>query len=285
MNPQLLVADIAFAEAPRWHNDALYISDMHGHRILRIATDNGSAGTYEVVATFDGPVSGLGWLPDGRMLVVSMNDRRVLRQEQDGRFVVHADLHGVATWHANDMVVDAHGISYVGNFGFSLHPREEARSTQLARVTPDGEVFAEGKELSFPNGMAITPDGRTLIVAETTAARLTAFDIGTGGALSRQRLWAGLGKDGHPDGICLDAEGAVWAALPRAKKFIRVREGGEVVNVIEVDDMALACVLGGSDLRSLFLCSSADVDPQVCPHARSASVRVARVAVPGAGVP
>ena len=278
---QTLVSGLSFAEAPRWHAGALWLSDMHADRVVRVSM----SGALEVVAQFDGPVSGLGWLPDGRLLVVSMHDRRVLRLEHDGRVVEHASIAGVAPYHANDMIVAADGTAYAGNFGYSIFPREEPRATVLARIAPDGSVTAEGRDLWFPNGMVITPDATTLIVAESGAARLTAFDVATDGKLGSRRVWAEFGTGQAPDGICLDAEGLMWVAMPRQNKFVRVREGGDVVETIEVDDYALACVLGGADRRVLFLLTSGETHPDRCAAALSARVRTTRVEIAGAGRP
>ena len=276
-----IVSGLSFAEAPRWHDGALYITDMFDNRVLRI--DEG--GTASVVARFDAPVSGLGWLPDGRMLAVSMEARQVLRQEEDSRFVLHADLSGIATYHANDMIVTEDGTAYVGNFGFSLHPPEEPRMATLAKISPSGTTTAVAEDLFFPNGMAVTPDNGTLIVAETGGCRIVAFNIGSDGALAGRRIWADLGAGVMPDGMCLDEEGAVWVALPLAKEFVRVREGGEVVDRIQVADAALACVLGGPDRRTLYLMTSGALDPESCRTQRNASVLAVGVETPGAGRP
>ena len=275
-----IVTGLSFAEAPRWKDGALYVSDMFDNRVLRID----AAGTASVVAQFDAPISGLGWLPDGRMLAVSMEARQVLRREEAG-FVLHADLSGIATYHANDMIVTEDGIAYVGNFGFSLHPPEAPRMATLARISPCGTVAAAAEDLFFPNGMAVTADNRTLIVAESGGCRLVAFDIGADGELARRRIWADLGAGVMPDGICVDAEGAAWVALPLAKEFIRVREGGEVVNRITVADAALACVLGGPDRLTLYLMTSGALDPESCRVQRNASVLAVDVEIPGAGRP
>ena len=276
-----LVDGLAFAEGPRWHDGALFISDMHGHRVLRI--DEG--GDVAVVATCDGATSGLGWLPDGRLLVVEMERRRVMRLEPDGRLVQHADLSGIATWHANDMIVAADGTAYVGNFGFSLFPLGELRTAAVARVTPDGRASVGADGLLFPNGLAITPDGATLIVAESAAYSLTAFTIAADGTLADRRVWAAFPDDEAPDGLCLDEEGAAWVAIPHKKKFVRVREGGEILETIAVDDVALACVLGGPDRRTLFLLTSREIEPEKCLSALGARVLVTRVEVTGVGRP
>lgn len=276
-----IMGGLAFAEGPRWHDGALYIADMHGHRVLRFEAE----GAPKVVAQFEGPVSGLGWLPDGRMLVVSMNDRRLMRREADGSIGVHADLSDIATWHANDMAVAADGTAYVGNFGFSLHPLGTPCSAVLARVSPQGAASAAADELWFPNGIAISAGGRTLIVAESGAFRLTCFDIGPEGTLSGRRVWAQLRPGQSPDGLCLDAEGAAWVALPNDKAFIRVREGGEVVETIDVADAALACVLGGPNRRTLFMTMSRELEPDRCRADPSASVMAADVEIAGVGTP
>ncbi len=276
-----IVEGLSFAEGPRWHGGTLYMADMHGNRVLRI----GERGGYEVVASLEGPVSGIGWLPDGRMLIVSMNDRLLMRQEPDGRIVVHGDLNSVAHWHANDMAVAANGTAYVGNFGFSLHPPGDFRSTSLARVAADGTVTAAADDLWFPNGIAITPDGRTLIVAESGAFRLTAFNVAGDGTLFNRRVWAQLEGGQSPDGICLDSEGAAWVALPTQKAFIRIREGGEVVETIAAAQIALACVLGGPARRTLFMMSAGHTDPADCRADLTGTVTATEVENAGAGFP
>ena len=277
-----LHARLSFGEAPRWRDgDGLYLSDIHANRIMRLGPD----GAMETVAVFDGPVSGLGWLPDGRLLVVSMHERRVLRRDADGKFRTHADLSAIATWHANDMVVDARGTAYVGNFGFSLTPRESPRPAQLARVGADGAVSVAAEDLWFPNGAVITPDGQTLIIGESAAQRLTAFSIAPDGSLSDRRVWAQMTEGAFPDGICLDAEGAVWAASPSTRQVLRLREGGEVLDRIETEQMAIAPMLGGEDRRTLFICTAESTDPEACKANHTARLLAVAVDVPGAGLP
>ena len=247
------IADgLIFAEAPRWHDGALHITDMHGGHVLRIGDD----GAVTIEAKLDDMTSGLGWLPDGRLLVVSMADRKVMRREPDGQMVEHADLNGIATFHCNDMIVAADGTAYVGNSGFSLFPMGEPRTAAVARVDPAGDVNVAAADLWFPNGLAITADGGTLVVAESAGYCLTAFAIGSDGTLSDRRVWAPLAAGHAPDGLCLDAEGAAWVAVPHLRKFIRVREGGEVVETIAVDRHALACALGGPERRTLYMAVS-----------------------------
>ena len=276
-----LLTGLAFGEGPRWRDGRLWFSDMHGREVIAMTPD----GARETVYAAEGPVSGLGWLPDGRLLVVSMEDHRILRLEPDGRVVTHADLSAIATGHCNDMVVDASGRAYVGNFGFA-YPGGEQKPARLARVDPDGTVSEAADDLMFPNGTVITPDGKTLIVGETFACRLTAFDIGSDGALSNRRLWAQLGPTEYPDGCCLDAEGAIWVASPFTAECIRVREGGEIAERIKAEQGVFACMLGGEDRRSLYLLTASTADPASNPAVtRTGRIEVTQVDVPGAGLP
>jgi sugar lactone lactonase YvrE len=273
----------AFLEGPRWHDGRLWFSDMHAGRIYAASED----GAVEAVARVPECPSGLGWLPDGRLLVVSMEDRRVLRREVGGELVTHADLSGIATYHCNDMVVDAKGRAYVGNFGYDLHAQQKPRPAKLALVQADGSVSVAASDLQFPNGAVITPDGRTLIVGESFGGRLTAFDIDpASGVLSRRRVWAALPKGAVPDGICLDAEGAIWVASPMTRELLRVHEGGRVTQRIPSGErMAIACMLGGADRRTLYALTSASIEPDACRRLRSARIERVRVDVPGAGLP
>jgi sugar lactone lactonase YvrE len=214
----------------------------------------------ELIAEVPTQPSGLGWLPDGRLLVVSMLDRRVLRQEADGTLVTHADLSGVATGQTNDMLVDPHGRAYVGNFGYDPEAGEELASAALALVHPDGRVEQVADDLAFPNGMVLLDDGATLVVAETFGAGLTAFDVDPAGRLGNRRLWASL--DGaHADGICADAAGGIWVATPPCCEAIRVVEGGEATDRVTTRRPCIAVALGGDDGRTLFSCTSAWADP------------------------
>jgi len=276
-----LVSALAFGEAPRWRDDGLYFVDMHADKILAYR----STGAIDIIATFSGPVSGLGWLPDGRLLVVSMHDRKLLRREFDGSFVEHADLSQIATWHANDMVVAANGDAFVGNFGFPLDPPGPLQLAKLARVSIEGEVSVAAEDLFFPNGSVITPDERTLIVAESGLRRLTAFDLDSDGLLSNRRVWANLPSNCFPDGICLDSEGAIWAASPASREVLRVREGGEVVDQIATEQEAIACMLGGHDRKTLFICTAESTDPARCRQSRTARLLSTPVEVSGAGRP
>lgn len=276
----VLLDGLTFPEGPRWRDGRLWFSDFYSHRVIAVDP----AGRAETIAEVPAQPSGLGWLPDGRLLIVSMRDRRLLRREPDGRLVEHADLSGLAAWHCNDMVVDAHGRAYVGNFGFDNHGGAEEQPANLIRVDPDGSVHLADSGLRFPNGSVITPDGRTLVVGETRGACLTAWDIGADGSLSNRRRWADL-DNGYPDGICLDAEGAIWVADPRNKEVVRVREGGEIADRISMGDRgAFACMLGGDDRRTLHVCTALRSGPATA-ELRSGRIETIRVAVPGAGLP
>lgn len=276
---ETLVDGLRFGEGPRWHEGRLWFSDMHARTVFELSPE----GTLEAICEVPQDPSGLGWLPDGRLLVVSMRDRRLLRREANGSLVEHADLSALAPFHCNDMVVDATGRAFVGNFGFDLHGGATPVPTVLLRVDPDGTVQVAAEDLFFPNGTVILPDGRTLIVAETFGRRLTAFDLDPDGTLSNRRVWAELPEDRVPDGICLDAEGGIWVASPLGNACLRLTEGGTVTDVIELDQGAFACMLGGEDRRTLYVLTAADSDPKVT--ARTGRVELTRVEVPGAGWP
>jgi sugar lactone lactonase YvrE len=277
--PSVLLDGLYFAEGPRWHDGALWFSDMHGHRVMTVGLD----GTASTVVEVPAAPSGLGWLPDGRLLVVSMEDRRLLRRDASGLTEV-ADLSRLATFHCNDMVVDRQGRAYVGNFGFDLHAGATPVPAALILVLPSGESRVAADELMFPNGTVITPDGRTLIVGESFAARLTAFDVQPDGSLTNRRVWASLGS-AVPDGICLDAEGAIWVASPVSAEVLRVLEGGTVTHRVRVSKQAFACMLGGPQRRHLFICTATSGDPKVSREKRDSRIEVTEVEVPGTGLP
>ena len=276
---KVLIDGLAFPEGPRWHDGKFYFSDMHAHQV--VAVD--AAGNREVVCEVPARPSGLGWMPDGRLLVVSMTDRKLMRLDRDG-LKTAADLSQHAPFDCNDMVVDARGRAYVGNFGFDLHANEKPRTTTLVMAGTDGGARVVAEELMFPNGMVITPDGKTLIVGETFGRRLTAFDIGADGSLANRRAWAELG-DSLPDGICLDAENAIWVACPTASEVIRVKQGGEVVERIKVETDAFACMLGGVDGRTLFVATAPNSDPEKCRATRGGRIETTQVEAPRAGLP
>jgi len=280
LSPYLLIDDLAFAEGPRWSDARLYFSDMHSGKVFAADLE----GRSEVICAVPNAPSGLGWLPDGRMLVVSMTDRRLLCLEADGELREVADLSPWASYHCNDMVVDPKGRAYVGNFGWDLHGGGEPQPADLVLVTPDGEARVVAKDLEFPNGCVITPDGATLIVGETMGKRLTAFDIASDGSLSGRREWArtpGI----LPDGICLDAEGAIWVASPVSQGCFRILEGGEITHKVEVETEAFACMLGGPERKHLFVCTAGSSEPAACAKNRDGRIEVVEVEVPGVGLP
>ena len=274
----VLVGGVGFGEGPRWHEGRLWFSDFHQRAVSSVGDD----GVRRVELELDEAPSGLGWLPDGRLLVVAMESRRVLRIETDRSVVTHAELSAIATGNCNDMVVASDGTAYVGNFGFDLTTGEPRRAAALAHITPAGEVSVAADGLEFPNGTVITPDGDTLIVGETMARRVTAFTVADDGSLHDRRVWAELG-DVLPDGCTLDAEGAIWFADAGSATLVRVREGGEVVDRVEVGQRAFACALGGDDGCTLFVvCADGMGDPADAP---TGTIRTHRVDVPHAGLP
>jgi sugar lactone lactonase YvrE len=227
--------------------------------------------------------SGLGWLPDGRLLIVSMTDRRLLRLDPGGLMEI-ADLGELASFHCNDMVVDTLGRAYIGNFGFDLAAGMPVEPAEIVMVTPDGTARVVAEELYFPNGTVITPDDRTLIVAETWGNCLTAFDIKSDGTLKNRRTWAGL-PDVYPDGICLDSDGAIWVAAPYPGEVIRVREGGNITHRINVTTKPYACMLGGSERCTLFVCTSGPSDPDAARTGSNGKIEMIDVEIPAAGRP
>jgi sugar lactone lactonase YvrE len=287
--PRLVAQGIYFGEGPRWHDGRLWFSDFYARAVRSLGPDAELRTELEL----DDQPSGLGWLPDGRLLVVAMRGRRVLRRDPAG-LVVHAELAGVARHLANDMVVDAAGRAYVGNFGFDLHGERRARgpdsvnaghpTTTLARVDADGSVHLAAAGMHFPNGMAITPDGRTLIVAETLAMRLTAFDVGAAGELTNRRVWAPLGTR-LPDGISLDADGHVWVANAAAAECVLVAEGGAVHEVIETGQRCFACMLGGAAGRTLYMLTAPSSLPELLTESPRGRLLAAEVGVGRAGLP
>ncbi len=277
---QRLVEGLAFAEGPRWHGGRLWYSDMHRRVVETVTLD----GDRETVCEVPNDPSGLGFLPDGRLLVVSMRDRRLLRLETDGQLVEHADLGELASFHLNDMVVDSTGRAYVGNFGFDLHGGEPFAPAELIAVEPDGGARVVAEDMRFPNGSVITPDGSTLIVAQSAGSDLVAFTIEADGELGDRRVWADLGR-GVPDGICLDADGAVWYADPRNGDCVRVGEGGVELDRVETGRPCFACMLGGPERRHLFLLTADESSPDKTLDPLSARIEVVEVAVAGAGLP
>jgi sugar lactone lactonase YvrE len=247
LEPQILLTGLALGESPRWHDGHLWFSNWGAQEIVATDLDGNS----EVVVRMPSFPFCFDWLPDGRLLIVSGREGRVLRREPDGSLVAHADLRGLGDPPWNDIVVDGRGNAYVGNTGFDF-PAGQFAPGFLVLIEPDGSHRPVADGIALPNGLAVTPDNSTLIVAESYGSRLTAFDIGADGRLSNRRVWAEL-PGGAPDGICVDAEAAVWYADVPNKRCVRVREGGEVLATIELDRGCFACALGGDDGRTLFL--------------------------------
>ncbi len=284
------VADgIYFGEGPRWHDGRLWFSDFYDHAVKTLD----AKGVVSTELELDDHPAGLGWLPDGRMLIVAMQGLKVLRTDDDGLHM-HGDLTGIAVHLANDMGVDAQGRAYVGNFGFDLdaaltrhgpeHVLANHATTDLARVDPDGTVHAVATEMHFPNGMVITPDGRTLIVAETLRLCLTAFDIAADGSLSNRRVWAQVGMRA-PDGICLDADGNVWIANALAPECVLVAPGGGILETVKTDQNCYACMLGGDDGRTLYMMTAPTSVGAVVSQSRQGRIVAARVNTGHAGRP
>jgi sugar lactone lactonase YvrE len=248
---QILMTGLAFGESPRWHAGRLWVSDWGAREVVAVDLE----GEREVIAQVNFPSFPMciDWLPDGRLLIVSGRAGLLLRREPDGTLATHADLSGLAEkghpW--NEIVVDGRGNAYINNQGFEFPGGEFAPGT-IALLKQDGTARRVAEGIAFPNGMAITPDNQTLIIAESYGNRLTAFDILADGSLANQRVWADLG-DGNPDGICLDAEGAAWYADVPHKRCVRVRAGGEVLQTIHLDRGCFACMLGGPDRKTLFM--------------------------------
>ena len=284
-NTEVLIEGLTFTEGPRWHDGRLYFSDFFTHRVLAVDTK----GNMETIVETPQQPSGLGWSPDGSMLIVSMNDQKLL-SFSNGELSEVADLSQLATHFCNDMVVDKKGNAYVGNFGFDLHGGEPIKPTNLILVRPGEEPCVVAENVFFPNGTVITPDDKTLIVGETFASCLTAFDINEDGTLANRRVWADLRsiEEGYtpvPDGICLDAEGAIWVASPSTNDVIRVQEGGALLDKVEVDRGAFACMLGGENGNTLFISTANDSTEVTCLKEKSARIEVIDVDVPRAGLP
>ena len=289
MKAEPFVTGLSFGEGLRWHQGRFWYSDFYKHRI----SSAGPGGDVRVEVEIDDQPSGLGWLPDGRLLFVAMIGHKVMRREADGRVVQHADLSGLATFHCNDMVVDSHGNAFVGCFGFDLDKYmaengpaalwtpEGPPKAPLMRVTPDGKASVAAEGVRFPNGTVIINGGKTLVAAETFGPTLTAFDLAADGTLSNRRLWASLKTDPPsiaPDGTCADSENCIWVANALAKECVRVAEGGKILERVETSMNAFACALGGPDGRSLVI---ATAQSHGAGNEVSGMLEIARVSVPG----
>jgi Gluconolactonase len=282
-----LLDGIVWGESPRWHEDKLWFSDIFGQKVMNVDI-NGKA---ETVVELDTLLSGLGWLPDGKLLIAS-GDCKLLRVDENRTSVV-ADLNNLAVG-INDMVVDNKGRAYVGSYGYDVRNYKTGDKVEawITLITPDGNVSVAANEMICPNGMIITPDGSTLIAADTFAKQLVAFNIEADGSLTGRRVWAQM--ETGPDGICLDNEGAIWAATPNAGEVIRLREGGEVTHRVKVSTTPLACMLGGAERKTLFIVTvdaHNELDPETLSNTeaahskRGSCIEIVEVDVPGAGCP
>jgi sugar lactone lactonase YvrE len=282
----VLVDTLRLPESPRWHEGTLWCSDLFARRVMQVDLHGG----VETMATLSNMPSGLGWTPEGRLLVVSAMDHRLFRLEDDGLVEV-ADLSSLVNYPNNDMVVDGLGRAYIGNMGY-VFGQGTPSPAPIVLVTEEGSARVVADSLAFPNGMVITPDGQTLIVAESHAARLTAFTIEGDGSLSHRRAWAQFEDRGDygatagqitPDGICLDVEGAVWVASPNTRDVLRVNEGAQIMSRLALSTIPIACMLGGPQRRTLFITTTESLDPSDS-KARG-RIETIQVDVAGAGLP
>jgi sugar lactone lactonase YvrE len=277
IDTEVLATGFSFTEGPRWHDGRIWFTDMHKGRVYSLVP--GEEPNVELQT--DTFVSGLGFLPDGTPLVASMFDRQLLKIV-DGEAELYADLLTLAEYHLNDIHVDSRGNTYAVNFGYDAYVGAPSRPASIVLVRPDGSAMRATEPLEFPNGTITTPDGRTLLTAESYGPGITAFDVADDGSLSNQRIWAEMPGDAIPDGIALDAEGALWVAWAGLGGLVRVREGGEVVARYETGRLCAAVAFGGDDGRDLYMCSADTFYPRECMELMTASVERARVDVPGA---
>lgn len=294
-NVTTIVSGMSYTECPRWHEERLWFSDFYTYQVCSVAEDGSDL---RVEAQVPNQPSGIGWLPDGDLLVVSMKDAKILRRSPDGTLSEYADLGAHVTGHPNDMVIDAQGRAYVGNFGFDLMGGADLATASLLRVDTDGSVTRVADDLWFPNGSVITDDG-VLLVDETFGNRVSAFDIAADGSLGERRDWAKFGElptardlaSAIPqavvaaDGCGLDAEGCLWIADAINARVLRVREGGQIVDEVHPGTGVFACMLGGKDGTTLFMSCAPDFDEHARTPVREAEIRVVTVAVPHAGRP
>lgn len=276
---QTLVSGLAFPEGPRWHDGRLWFTDQHARSIHTLTPE----GRLENLAETTDLPGGLCWLPDGTTLVVYMTRRRLMRLS-GSRLSDYADLSGLASFHCNDMVADRQGRVYVGNFGFDLHAGAAVSAAEIVRVDADGNRSIFANEVVFPNGSVITPDERTMLVAETFAHRITAFEFDGDGGMKTRSVWAELGGM-TPDGICLDAENALWVASPGTQELLRVKPGGDIVARCETRGTPYACMLGGPARRTLYVCTSETDSPGDAARLRTGRIEQVQVEVAGVGLP
>jgi sugar lactone lactonase YvrE len=244
--PTVLLTGLTIGESPRWHDGRLWFSNWGGQEI--IAVDEKGESEVMVHIPFKSFPFSIDWLPDGRLLIASGNEQPLLRQELDGSLVPHANLSGGY----NEIVVDARGNTYLNSAGFNPLLGEKFAPGGITLVTLDGVIRKVAEGIAFPNGMAITENNKTLIIADSYSNQLTAFDIEENGDLANQRVWAKTGEH-HPDGICLDKDGAVWYADVSSKRCVRIQEGGEILDTVEFDRGCFACMLGGADGKTLYM--------------------------------
>ncbi len=276
---QVIAHGLAFPEGPRWHDGRFWFTDQHAHKVLSMDTD----GALTTIAETEDRPGGLGWLPNGDLLCVLMTTRRIVRIV-DGQTRPYADLSHHVPWHCNDMVVDAMGRVYAGNFGYDVDGGAPKSPTALLLIHPDGSIEPLAEGLTFPNGSAITPDGGTLVVGETFANRVSEFQIGPDGRMTGRGTWAELGA-ATPDGICLDAGDTLWIASPGTGETIRVARGGEILARCETTGTPYACMLGGPERRTLHICTSETCDPAKAARLKSGRIETVDVDMPGTGLP
>ena len=284
----LVIDGIDFGEGPRWHEGRLWFSDFYQQTISSVEIHADGTGTRHVELEHDGRPSGLGWLPDGRLLFVSMLDRKVMRRESDGSVVEHADLSGVAGGHCNDMVVAEDGTAYVGNFGFDLEGGASVETTTMAIVRPDGSVTADSHPLLFPNGAVITDSGNTLVVGETFGGQFTSFTIADDGSLTEPRIWAEV-EGTAPDGCTMDDEHRIWFSDAVGKQVVRVIGAGDIDDPstlrIGTPNNTYACMLGGADGKTLFVLTCDDANPEAAAGAATGAIYSTPVDSPHDGRP
>lgn len=274
LQAQKLADDFIFLEGPKWRDGHLWTSDVFDHKVYAIAPD----GSRRIVCEVPNRPSGLGFLPNGTLIIVSALDKKLLRLDGD-KTSVYADLSQHAAGPVNDFAVDAAGRIYVGNFGYDYDAGEQPRPTVLHRVDPDGTVSIAAEDIEFPNGSVVINNGQTLIVAETWVGRLTAFDLSPDGKLSNRRVFADLGHR-QPDGICADAEGAIWTGCFNTGEFVRVLDGGEITDTIAFDGRGISCALGGDDGHQLFLTAVLGPVSDIAAGLRKCALYTAQVSVP-----
>lgn len=299
---KLLADNLFFSEGPRWHKGKFWFSDFYQNAVFCI----NESGNVEKVVDIPNQPSGLGWLPNDDLLIVSMNDQKLMKLS-NGNLSIHSDLSHLTSYTCNDMVVDADGHAYIGNFGTTKH-NVDVVPTCLIHVSPDGKASIAAENLEFPNGTVITPDGKQIILGETYAGRLTSFDINPDKTLSNRKIWAQMmptyifyitkvrrflkhkaTEDTYPirvpDGICLDEEMGIWVASPTTSEVFRIENGGKVTDSIKTPQRAFACMLGGKDLKTLYISTADTSTPEIASVNKTGKIYTTRVDIPGAGWP